>query len=155
MSAAPAKFAPQSRRLLCCMAGLVLALSAPCHAQNPGTNSGGMPHGVSIGSPSGSSDTFTPPIGGSIDPVFQERRMRQLAMATHKSMVSDTDKLLALVTELSSEISTTNPENFTPDQLRKIAQIEKLAHSVKEKMGSTLQGVPEDMMGPDQRVSRH
>jgi hypothetical protein len=147
MSAAPAKFAPQTKHVLCFMAGLVLALSAPCHAQNPGTNSGGMPHGVSIPSPSGSSDTFTPPIGGSIDPLFQERRMRQLAKETHKSMVSDTDKLLALVTELSSEISTTNPGAFTPDQLKKIAQIEKLAHNVKEKMGNTLQGVPDNMPG--------
>ena len=60
--------------------------------------------------------------------------MRQLNEAQHKAMVSDTDKLLKLVTEFNAEIGSTNPESLTPEQLRKVAEIEKLAHSVKEKM---------------------
>ena len=83
------------------------------------------------------------PIG---NPVIQERRIRQLGLATHKSMVSDADKLLELATELSNEIGSTNPRSFTPDQLRKIAQIEKLAHNVKDKMRLSLQG-PQDTIG--------
>jgi hypothetical protein len=150
MSAALRKSALPGKPSLLAMIGLALSLALPCQPQNPGGiqggNTGAMTRGVH-NIPSDPSDTVGLPMG---DPLFQERRMRQLAMETHKAMVSDTDKLLQLVSELSSEISTTNPENFTPDQLRKIAQIEKLAHSVREKMGNTLQGAPDGMqMTPD------
>jgi hypothetical protein len=156
MSAARCKFALPGMLTLFAMIGLALSLALPCIAQNPGgstgTNTGGPTHSMR--------DIYTDPSESSGlpmgDPVFQERRLRQLAMATHKSMVSDSDKLLELVTELSSEISTTNPATFTPEQLRKIAQIEKLAHSVKEKMGNTLQGAPVNVMEtPDPPVFRH
>ena len=41
-------------------------------------------------------------LGGSFsNPVYQQRRLRQLNEAQHKAMVSDTDKLLKLVTELN------------------------------------------------------
>jgi len=76
-------------------------------------------------------------IGG---PLYQERRLRQLNLAQHKAMVSDTDKLLKLVTDLNAEISSSNPDALSPDQLRKVAEIEKLAHSVKDKMRTAAQG---------------
>jgi HAMP domain-containing protein len=89
------------------------------------------------------------------DQVYRERRLQQLNAAQHKSMVADTDKLLKLVTELNTEIANTNPDSLTPQQLRKIAEIEKLAHNVKDKMrmsvkGSTdsMEGVPVPRMGP-------
>ncbi len=78
--------------------------------------------------------------GDSGDPIYQQKRLRQLNVAQHKSMVSDTDKLLKLVTELNAEISSTSPASLTPEQLRKVAEIEKLAHSVKDKMRSSVQG---------------
>ena len=68
--------------------------------------------------------------------------MRQLNEAQHKSMVSDTDKLLRLATELTAEINSTNPTSLNSDQLRKIAEIEKLARSVKDKMRISLKGAP-------------
>ena len=49
-------------------------------------------------------------------------------------MVSDTNKLLKLARELNDEVAAKNAAALTPDQLHKIAEIEKLAHSVKEKM---------------------
>jgi len=49
--------------------------------------------------------------------------------------------LLKLANELNAEISA-NPEALTPDQLRKLATIEKLAHSVKEKMSTPVAGNP-------------
>ena len=84
------------------------------------------------------------PLGGENvgNPLYEERRMRQLNEAQHKSMVSDTDKLLRLATELTSEINSTNPTSLNSDQLRKIAEIEKLARSVKDKMRISLQGAP-------------
>ena len=82
------------------------------------------------------------PSGGLNSPVFQERRLRQLGVAQHNAMVSDTDKLLKLVTELNKEIDNSFPAALTPDQLRMAAEIEKLARSVKDKMRNSVQGTP-------------
>ncbi len=75
--------------------------------------------------------------------IYQERRIRQLNLAQHKAMVNDTDKLLKLVTELNAEINRTSPAALTPEQLRKVAEIEKLARSVKDKMRISAQGSQE------------
>src|ERR1035437_6570902 len=50
------------------------------------------------------------PLGGENvgNPLYEERRMRQLNEAQHKSMVSDTDKLLRLATDMTSEINSTH-----------------------------------------------
>ena len=49
-------------------------------------------------------------------------------------MVADTNKLLKLAKELNDEVAASNPGSLTPEQLHKIAEIEKLARSVKERM---------------------
>jgi len=77
------------------------------------------------------------------DPIYRERRLRQITEAQHKSMVADTDELLRLVTELNAEIAGANPDSLTPDQLRKVARIEKLARSVKDKMRMPIGGTPD------------
>jgi hypothetical protein len=82
------------------------------------------------------------------DPVYQQRQLRQLNAALHKSMVSDTNKLLKLVTELNAEISSTNPASLTPEQLRKVAAIEKLARSVRDEMRTSMQGTATIMDAP-------
>jgi hypothetical protein len=74
------------------------------------------------------------------DPAAQQIQLRQLNAALHKSMVSDTDKLLKLVTDLNAELSSTNPDSLTPDQLKKVAAIEKLARNVREAMKTSVQG---------------
>ncbi len=79
---------------------------------------------------------------GDSDPAISELRMRQLNAALHKSMVADTDKLVKLAIELNAEIASTNPSSLTSEQLRKVAEIEKLARSVKDKMKTTVQGTP-------------
>ena len=81
------------------------------------------------------------------EPVDQERRMHQLVAAKHKSIVSNTDKLLKLITELNAEIGSTNPASLTPDQLRKVAAIEKLARNVKDEMRTPVE-VPPDLIDP-------
>jgi hypothetical protein len=67
-------------------------------------------------------------------PIFYEKRLKMLNAAQHQSMVADTDRLLKLVTDLNSQISSSNANALTPEQLRMVAEIEKLAHSVKDKM---------------------
>lgn len=122
--------------------GLALLLALPCGGQmsqqsQPSSNGSLHPsHNI----PSDVDDALGASPAG--DPVYEERRMRQLNAAQHKSMVSDTDKLLKLVNELNAEINSTNPGTLTPDQLRKVADIEKLAHSVKDKMRMSVKGTP-------------
>jgi len=88
------------------------------------------------------SDLDVNSMGNSVDTIFRERRLRQLIAAQHKAMVSDTDKLLKLVIEFNAEIDNSTPAALTPEQLRMVAEIERLAHSVKDKMRSSVQVTP-------------
>jgi hypothetical protein len=51
-----------------------------------------------------------------------------------KRLVADTDKLLALATDLKQEVDKTNKQILSVDVIKKADEIEKLAHSVKERM---------------------
>jgi hypothetical protein len=76
-----------------------------------------------------------------------ERRLRALNTERQKLLVSDTNKLFRLAKELNQEVAASNPSAWTPDQLHKIAEIEKLAHSVKDRM-TTAVGVPSPSIFP-------
>lgn len=71
-----------------------------------------------------------------------ERLLRALNADRQKALVSDTNKLLRLANELNAEIAGKQPDTFTPEQLHKMAEIEKLAHSVKDKMSTSVRGTP-------------
>ena len=77
-----------------------------------------------------------------IDPALEQRRLLELNAKLHKAIVSDTDKLLEMVTELNAEIGGADPASLTPDQLRKVAAIEKLAHSLRDKMRFPIKDPP-------------
>jgi hypothetical protein len=79
---------------------------------------------------------------GYTDPVEEERRLRLLNVERQKSLVSDAGKLLKLAGELNAEVAQTNPDSLTQAELRKLAEIEKLAHSVKQKMSDSVGGEP-------------
>lgn len=51
-----------------------------------------------------------------------------------KTLVSDTDRLVKLATELKEYVDKSNADVLSLDVIKKADQIEKLAHSVKEKM---------------------
>jgi len=76
------------------------------------------------------------------DPVEQEKRLKALNAERQKSLIADTNKLLKLARELNDELNGAHPDALNPDQLRKVAEIEKLAHSVKEKMSLSVKGIP-------------
>ena len=61
----------------------------------------------------------------------------------HKSMVSDADKLLKLARQLDAEIASNPSDELTPQELHKVAEIEKLAHNVKAKMAQSFGGGPQ------------
>lgn len=55
-----------------------------------------------------------------------------------KQINSETTKLLKLATELKSEVDKTDKDTLSVGVIRKADEIEKLAHSVKEKMQLTV-----------------
>ena len=66
--------------------------------------------------------------------VAAEKRLHAINAERQKALVADTDKLLALATELSNEIAKLNTGELSPAQLRKVEEMEKLAHGIKDKM---------------------
>jgi hypothetical protein len=73
-----------------------------------------------------------------LDRIILEKRFRAFNLDRQKQLVSETDKLLRLVKELNEEIASENSGSLSADQLRKVAEIEKLARSVKDKMANGL-----------------
>ena len=115
---------------------LSLCFSWRAHSQS-GTN--GSMSGIAAqgGIGMGLGHQRTDPLGSddsNLDPVMAERRMRALNAERQKQMVADTDKLLKLARELNTEVASNSSDAFTPDQLHKIAEIEKLARNVRERM---------------------
>jgi len=70
---------------------------------------------------------------------MRQRQLRALNADRQKSMVADTNKLLKLVTELNAEINSSHADTLTANQIYRLNEIEKLAHNVKEKMGTSVQ----------------
>jgi hypothetical protein len=66
-----------------------------------------------------------------------ERRMEQRKMfmqERQKRLVADTDKLLALSTALKEQVYESDKNVLSLDMVKKAEEIEKLAHSVKERI---------------------
>jgi len=75
-----------------------------------------------------------------------------LNAARQSSMVSDAEKLLKLARELDAEIAASKSGSLTQAQLRKVARIEKLAHSVRVEMSTVVRiDQPEQVSFPAPR----
>ncbi len=100
------------------------------------------PAGRSQSVPGAAQSTTRPPFYGpqdmsspvDYDPIMAEKRLRALNIERQKQMVADANKLLKLAKELNDEVAASNSGTLTPEQLHKIAEIEKLARNVKERM---------------------
>jgi hypothetical protein len=77
------------------------------------------------------------------NPNWSQDRLRLLNAERHKSMVSDSEKLLKLARQLDAEIASNSTDELTPEELHKVGEIEKLARSVKAKMAQSFGGGPE------------
>lgn len=109
----------------CCGGALALACLVP--AAISGTPQAESPR---LGSQPGS--IFNTP--EEQDPVWAARRRKALNEARQKALASDSEKLLTLARELDAEVRDGGAESLTPMQTARLAQIEKLARRVKEKM---------------------
>lgn len=66
------------------------------------------------------------------------KRFAQLNLQRQKEMTNDTAKLLALANRLKSQMEPTSKNALSVESLREAEQIEKLAHSVQDKMKATV-----------------
>jgi len=117
--------------LLALVCGLVCALAG--RAQSSGGSNGGQWQGQSQGDmhPHHDLDAY---VTDDPDPAMVERRIRALNIERQKQIVADSDKLLKLTRELNEEVAKANTGTLTPDELHKIAEIEKLARNVRQRM---------------------
>ena len=78
------------------------------------------------------------PTSGDADDDQQQRLARDMAKKANQSrqalLKADTDRLLKLAVELKDSVDKSNENLLSLDVVKKAEEIEKLAHSVKDKM---------------------
>jgi hypothetical protein len=76
-----------------------------------------------------------PDAAGNPDQVrLDEMRLRQLSDERRKKLLADTDRLLELATQLKVAMDAATKNEMSVEVIRKADEIERLAHSVKERM---------------------
>jgi hypothetical protein len=141
-----------ARLRLCASMGFAVSLALVCalmcvlpgRAQSSGGSSGGQGQGMGDIHPHHDLSSLSP---DDVDPAMAERRIRALNNERQKQIVADTDKLLKLARELNEEVAKANTGTLTMDELHKIADIEKLAHNVRQRMTESV-GEPQTNMPP-------
>jgi len=71
------------------------------------------------------------------DPLEPHRAEQQEKLRNtdrQKRLVADTEKLLSLATDLKAQVDKSTKDTLSVDVIKKADEIEKLAHSVKERM---------------------
>jgi hypothetical protein len=68
------------------------------------------------------------------DIMRRAEQKRMLMSDRQKRLVADTDKLVELTTALKEQVDETNKDILSVDMIKKAEEIEKLAHSVKERI---------------------
>jgi hypothetical protein len=121
---------------LLCAFGFALLATSTAMAQIRTTT----PTRVYEGQPAVGADVSAPEAPSDTQSIEFEKRLRRINADRQKSLMADTDKLLRLTHELNDELAA-QPGDPTPAQLRKIAEIEKLAHDVKVKMSTSVRGL--------------
>jgi hypothetical protein len=109
---------------------------------DPNQTSGQTGQSSSSSTTTGSSNKPTMPNLGALDdvtngarnPRTDEEMEKMRNLDRQKKLVADTDRLLALATELKTDMDKTTKDTLSMDVIRKADEIEKLAHAVKEKM---------------------
>jgi hypothetical protein len=110
------------------MAGSVRVSGGQISAQQPlpGRQTPGTPQKPGLGN--------TPDDSSPLDAGRAEKQEKLRNDDRQKRLVADTDKLLALATDLKQQVDKTDKEILSVDVIKKADEIEKLAHSVKERM---------------------
>ena len=64
--------------------------------------------------------------------MVEQQKMR--TAERQKQLAADTDRLVSLTTSLKEQVNESNKNILSLDMIKKAEEIEKLAHSVKERM---------------------
>ena len=125
-------------RSVSCAIGLVILLTCLPGRSQMGQSSQlpNMQRGIPA-DPNFQNSPFNDPYN---NPTEAEKRLRMINAERQKAMVSDTDKLVKLAKELNEDVAQSNTGQLSAAQLRKVAEIEKLAHSVRDKMLMSVRG---------------
>jgi hypothetical protein len=75
-----------------------------------------------------------PPIGPEVPPSLVAKQAQARNDERQKRLEADSDKLLELATQLHTEVGKTDKHILSIDVIKKAEEIERLAHSVKERM---------------------
>ena len=70
----------------------------------------------------------------SLPPETEEAQAKLRNLERQKKLQEDTARLLSLANELKADVDKSTKDMLSLDVVRKADEIEKLAHSVKEKM---------------------
>jgi hypothetical protein len=122
------------RALPIVMMGIVLATAGPARGSGgqilppPGQSGRQIP---GLPPPPGRPNSADPE---PIDPHRAEQQEKARNMDRQKRLVADTEKLLALATDLKQQVDKTTKDTMSVDVIKKAEEIEKLARSVKERM---------------------
>jgi hypothetical protein len=84
--------------------------------------------------PSPKTGIGSPDEPGPLDASRAEQQEKSRNSDRQKRLVADTDKLLALATDLKAQVDKSTKDTLSVDVIKKADEIEKLAHSVKERM---------------------
>jgi hypothetical protein len=90
--------------------------------------------GSSANRPPAETTTIEPPLPTNTDNPMKEQMQIAAVGERHKRLVADSDKLLQLATELKAEVDKSTKNEMSVTAVKKAAEIEKLAHDVKERM---------------------
>jgi hypothetical protein len=106
---------------------LTPAFSLPSFSENPAQSPGQLPHlGANANDPDDHAEEQRAKIEKDMAKKANRERQAQLQR--------DTDNLLKLANELKQYVDKSNENTLSFDVVKKAEEIEKLAHSVKEKM---------------------
>jgi hypothetical protein len=98
----------------------------------PPPGQGGRPQNPGLPPKPGLGNTPAEP-----DPLGPGREEKQAKLRNddrQKRLVADTEKLLSLATDLKAQVDKSTKDTLSVDVIKKADEIEKLAHSVKERM---------------------
>jgi len=83
---------------------------------------------------SSKADVTTASKSGGADANAQAAAGAQQGTDKQKKLAADTDKLLAMATDLKQQVDKTNKDVLSVDVIKKAEEIEKLARSLKQEM---------------------
>ena len=63
-----------------------------------------------------------------------KKQIRALNVQRQKQIVTATDRLVKMVADLNAQINSHDPSRLTADEMQQLAEIEKLARTIREKM---------------------